>query len=237
MDYSNVKIPNHVAIIVDGNGRWATDKGLSRSMGHKAGAENLENLVLYVLSKGVKVISLYVFSTENFKRSAEEVNYLMDLFIKKFKSTIKKYDKKNIKVLFSGREKPLSDEVIKSMREMEEKTKNNTGGIVNFCLNYGGHSEIIDAIKKIKADNIEDLTEEEFGKYLYNDLPMVDLMIRTGGEMRISNFLLWQLSYAELYFTKVYFPDFNNDEFDKAVIEYSRRDRRFGGINYDKKSN
>ena len=161
----------------------------------------------------------------------------MDLFIKKFKSTIKKYDKKNIKVLFSGREKPLSDEVIKSMREMEEKTKNNTGGIVNFCLNYGGHSEIIDAIKKIKADNIEDLTEEEFGKYLYNDLPMVDLMIRTGGEMRISNFLLWQLSYAELYFTKVYFPDFNNDEFDKAVIEYSRRDRRFGGINYDKKSN
>ena len=113
MDYSNVKIPNHVAIIVDGNGRWATDKGLSRSMGHKAGAENLENLVLYVLSKGVKVISLYVFSTENFKRSAEEVNYLMDLFIKKFKSTIKKYDKKNIKVLFSGREKPLSDEVIK----------------------------------------------------------------------------------------------------------------------------
>lgn len=237
MDYSNVKIPNHVAIIVDGNGRWATDKGLSRSMGHKAGAENLENLVLYVLSKGVKVISLYVFSTENFKRSTEEVNYLMDLFIKKFKSTIKKYDKKNIKVLFSGREKPLSDEVIKSMREMEEKTKNNTGGIVNFCLNYGGHSEIIDAIKKIKADNIEDLTEEEFGKYLYNDLPMVDLMIRTGGEMRISNFLLWQLSYAELYFTKVYFPDFNNDEFDKAVIEYSRRDRRFGGINYDKKSN
>lgn len=237
MDYSNVKIPNHVAIIVDGNGRWATDKGLSRSMGHKAGAENLENLVLYVLSKGIKVISLYVFSTENFKRSTEEVNYLMDLFIKKFKSTIKKYDKKNIKVLFSGREKPLNDEVIKSMREMEEKTKNNTGGIVNFCLNYGGHSEIIDAIKKIKADNIEDLTEEEFGKYLYNDLPMVDLMIRTGGEMRISNFLLWQLSYAELYFTKVYFPDFNNDEFDKAVIEYSGRDRRFGGINYDKKSN
>lgn len=238
MEYINYKIPNHVAIIVDGNGRWATQRGLSRSIGHKAGAENLEKLVCYVLSKGINYISLYVFSTENFKRSAEEVDYLMNLFITKFKSSVKKYNKKNIKVLFSGREKPLKDEVIKSIRQMEEDTKNNTGGVVNFCLNYGGHSEIIDAVKKIATSsiNLEELDEKEFNKYLYNDLPPIDLMIRTGGEYRISNFMLWQLSYAELYFTKTYFPDLNEKEFDKAIIEYSNRDRRFGGINYEKKN-
>ncbi len=239
MEYKNVKIPNHVAIIVDGNGRWATERGLSRSMGHKAGAENLEKLVCYVLSKKIKFISLYVFSTENFKRSVEEVDYLMNLFINKFKQSVKKYNKKNIKVLFSGREEPLRKEVVDSIKKMEDDTKDNTGGVVNFCLNYGGHSEIIDACKKIKNDkdiDIDNLNEEMFQKYLYKDLPPVDLMIRTGGEMRISNFMLWQLSYAELYFTKTYFPDFNEKEFDKSIIEYSSRDRRFGGINYETKS-
>ncbi|MDD2392017.1 MAG: polyprenyl diphosphate synthase [Bacilli bacterium] len=240
MKYENLKVPNHVAIIVDGNGRWATERGLSRSMGHKAGAENLEKLVCYVLSKGIKYISLYVFSTDNFKRSKEEVDYLMNLFVNKFKRSVKKYNKKNIKVLFSGREKPLKEEVIKTIKKMEEDTKNNNGGVVNFCLNYGGHSEIIDACIKIKKDpsiNIETLDEKTFNKYLYQDLPQVDLMIRTGGERRVSNFLLWQISYAELYFTKTYFPDFNEDEFDKAIVEYSSRDRRFGGINYEKKNN
>ena len=220
MNDDNLKIPNHVGIIVDGNGRWATSQGLKRSAGHKKGAENLEKLVLYILSKGIKVVSLYVFSTENFKRSEEEVGYLMKLFIEKFKTTVKKYNKSNIKVLFSGRREPLSTEILSAMDEMVEMTKNNTGGTVNFCLNYGGHAEIIDASIK-----------------LHNDLPMIDLLIRTGGEQRISNFMLWQLSYAEFYFPKTYFPAFDEKEFDKAILEYSSRDRRFGGINYESKNN
>jgi len=243
MDYSSLKIPNHVGIIVDGNGRWATNRGLSRSMGHKKGAENLESLVCYILKKGISCVSLYVFSTENFKRSTEEVNYLMDLFISKFKTQAKKYMKENIKVVFSGRREPLNEDVLKAIDEITLQTKNNTGGTVNFCLNYGGHAEIIDAALKLHSDlndekvNITDIDEELFSKYMYNDLPMVDLLIRTGGESRISNFMLWQLSYAEFYFTKTYFPDFDENEFDKAIIEYSSRDRRFGGINYEKKNN
>lgn len=242
MNYDNLKIPDHVGIIVDGNGRWAKKRGLSRSFGHKAGADNLEKLTRYVLSKGIKVLSLYVFSTENFKRSKEEVDYLMDLFTSKFKKDRKKYQKDNIKIIFSGRREPLKQSVLDTMDEMTKMTKNNTGGIVNFCLNYGGHSEIIDACKKINTDainnklEIENLDEETFKKYLYNDLPPMDLLIRTSGEYRISNFMLWQMSYAEFYFTPTYFPDFNKKEFDKAILDYTERDRRFGGINYEKKS-
>ncbi|MDD2434777.1 MAG: polyprenyl diphosphate synthase [Bacilli bacterium] len=243
MDYNNLKIPDHVGIIVDGNGRWAEARKLSRSIGHKAGAKNLEKLTRYAISKGIKVLSLYVFSTENFKRSKEEVDYLMNLFITTFKKSNKKYAKENIKVVFSGREDRLSSDVIKTMNEMMEMTKNNTGGIVNFCLNYGGHSELIDACKKISQDvnnkvlDIDDLNEEIFPKYLYNDLPPIDLLIRTGGEYRISNFMLWHLSYAEFYFTPTYFPGFGYDEFDQAILDYTKRDRRFGGINYENKNN
>ena len=242
MNYDSLKIPEHVGIIVDGNGRWAKKRGLSRSLGHKAGADNLEKLSRYVLSKGIKVLSLYVFSTDNFKRSQEEVDYLMDLFTNKFKKDRKKYEKDNIKVVFSGRKEPLKQSVLDTMDEMMEMTKNNTGGIVNFCLNYGGHSELIDACKKVSNDvknnklEIEDINEQTFSKYLYNDLPPMDLLIRTSGEYRISNFMLWQMSYAEFYFTPTYFPDFNNHEFDKAMLDYTERDRRFGGINYEKKS-
>jgi len=243
MNYDNLKIPEHVGIIVDGNGRWAKKRGLSRSLGHKAGADNLEKLSRYVLSKGIKVLSLYVFSTENFKRSKEEVDYLMDLFTNKFKKDRKKYEKDNIKVVFSGRKEPLKQSVLDTMNEMMEMTKNNTGGTVNFCLNYGGHSELIDACKKVSNDvknnklEIDDINEQTFSKYLYNDLPPMDLLIRTSGEYRISNFMLWQMSYAEFYFTPTYFPDFNKNEFDKAIMEFTNRDRRFGGINYENKSN
>ena len=234
MNYDNLKIPNHVGIIVDGNGRWATSQGLKRSAGHKKGAENLEKLVLYILSKGIKVVSLYVFSTENFKRSEEEVGYLMKLFIEKFKTTVKKYNKSNIKVLFSGRREPLSTEILSAMDEMVEMTKNNTGGTVNFCLNYGGHAEIIDASIKLHNDlnngkiSISDINEDLYLKYMYNDLPMIDLLIRTGGEQRISNFMLWQISYSELYFTDVLWPDFNSLELEKALIDFEKRERRFG---------
>lgn len=243
MEFDRLNIPNHVAIIVDGNGRWAKSRGLSRSMGHKAGSENLEKIAKYAVSKGVKILSLFVFSTENFKRSKEEVDYLMNLFVTKFKSIGEKLNKENIKIVFSGRREPLNNDVLNTIDNITEQTKNNTKGIINFCLNYGGHSEIIDAAKKISVDHqnnkldLNCLDETVFQKYLYQDLPPIDFLIRTSGENRISNFMLWQLSYAEFYFTTTYFPDFDSQAFDKAIIEYNNRNRRFGGINDETKSN
>lgn len=240
MDYSNLKVPNHVAIILDGNGRWAKERGLTRSMGHDAGFTNLKNISKYILSKGIKVLSVYAFSTENFKRSKDEVDYLMNIFTSKFKSCIKDFNKENIKVIFSGRDKPLPNKVLKAMKELEEATKDNTKGILNICLNYGGRSELVDTCKKIsrmvanKEIDVDDIDEELISRNLYNDLPDVDLMIRTSGELRLSNFMLWQNSYAEFYFPKTYFPDFDEEEFDKAIIEYTKRDRRFGNIDYTK---
>ena len=236
-------VPNHVGIIVDGNGRWVTQKGKKRSEGHLAGSKNLDNLCQYIFDKGVKILSLYVFSTENFKRSDEEVNYLMDLFIKKFKNDFKIFNKKDIKIVFSGRREPLRQEILDIIDDITYKTKDNKSGILNFCLNYGSHAEIIDAVKKINKDIInnklviDELNDDIFKNYLYNNLPDVDLLIRTGGEVRLSNFMLWQCAYAELYFTDILFPDFNEAELEKALDSYSKRDRRYGGINYEKKSN
>lgn len=239
----NLKIPNHVGVIVDGNGRWAKERGLTRSDGHKAGVENLEHLFTYMINRGVNVISAYIFSTENFKRSEAEVKYLMDMIVKKFKLYSKKYNKENIKIIFSGRKDGLRSDVIEVINALEDKTKNNTKGIINFCLNYGGHAEIIDATKKIYNDinngvlSINELNDEIYAKYLYQDLPPIDLLIRTSGENRISNFMLWQISYAEFYFPKTYFPDFDEKEFEIALLEYNKRDRRFGGIKYENKNN
>ena len=241
MDYSDLKVPNHLGIIVDGNGRWAKARGKIRSLGHKAGFERLETIVKYASSKGVKYISLFVFSTENFKRSKEEVDYLMNLFTHNFRKMVKKFNKENMKVVFSGRREPLEDRVYEGMQEMTESTKNNTGTIVNFCLNYGGHAEIVDATKKIAEEvkegklNIEDINDEVFNKHLYHDLPQLDFLIRTSGEVRVSNFMLWQMAYAEMYFPSTYFPDFDCNCFDDAILAYNKRDRRFGSINYDKK--
>lgn len=232
VDYSQLKIPTHVAIIVDGNGRWAKERGMTRMQGHDAGFENLKQLAKYMLKRGIKVASFYVFSTENFKRSVEEVSHLMDIFVLLYKKNLKEFMDNNIKVVFSGRDEPLPKNVMKVRDKLAEATKNNTGGIVNFCLNYGGRAEIVDAVKKLAKDgaDLENLTEEQFGKYLYQDLPDVDLMIRTSGELRLSNFLLWQNSYAEFYFPKTKFPDFHEADFDQAIIEYTKRDRRFGAI-------
>ena len=205
-----VKIPKHTAIILDVNGRWATEKGLKRTEGHKAGYENLLKLSKYILSTGTKYLSVFAFSTENFKRPIDEVNYLMNLFIKGFKRDSKYFMKENIQVVFSGRRDKLSQDVLNAMDSLEEMTKENDLGILNICLNYGGRAEIVDAVNKIIADNVDVVTEDIFKKYLYNDLPDIDFMIRTSGEERISNFMLWQLSYAELYFPKCYFPDFDN---------------------------
>lgn len=228
---------NHIGIIVDGNGRWAKEKGKSRSEGHKAGAETLEKIILYISKENIaNYLSLYVFSTENFSRSPEEVNYLMELFMKWFKKCKEKYKDANIKVLFSSQKEFLKPEIVKAIDELEEATKDNTGLVVNFCLSYGGRQEIVDATKKIATAvlenklNINDLNEELFKKYLYNDLPDVDFLIRTSGENRVSNFMLWQISYAEMYFPKVYFPDFTPKCLEEAIEEYEKRDRRFGNV-------
>ena len=227
----NIKIPNHVAIILDGNGRWAQVRGLKRTAGHLAGYKNLLDISKYIFDKGTKYLSVFAFSTENFNRPQEEVAYLMDLFIKGFSKDSSFFMKENVKVVFSGRKERLSDKVLMAMNKMMEDTKDNTKGIVNICLNYGGRAEIVDAVNKIIADNKKNITEEDFKNYLYNSLPDIDFMIRTSGELRISNFMLWQLSYAELYFPNCYFPDFNHQEYDKALLEYTKRDRRFGGLN------
>lgn len=224
----NINMPEHVAIIVDGNRRWAKEQGLPTPKGHNEGLKNLKIISEYILSKGIKYLSLFVFSTENFKRDEKEVKHLMDLFIKAFKKEKNYFYKNNIKVIFSGRKNNLPKEVLNAIDEIEITTKDCTKGICNFCLNYGGQSEIIDAINKIIKEKKEKITVEEFNKYLYQDLPPIDLMIRTSGEIRISNFMLWQLAYAELHFTKTYFPALTKEEVDEILIEFSKRNRRFG---------
>lgn len=228
---------NHIAIIVDGNGRWAQERGLKRSEGHKHGAQTLEKIILYANEHHLtNYLSLYVFSTENFKRSEEEVNYLMDLFIKWFNKAKDKYNKENIKVLFSKDDSLLKPDIVNKINELENATKNNTGLTVNFCLSYGGRNEIIHATKEIakKVKNnlllIDNITEDLFQQNLYQQLPDIDLLIRTSGEQRISNFMLWQLSYAEFLFIDTYFPDFTPEDLEKAINEYQKRDRRFGQI-------
>ena len=228
---NDIKIPNHVAIILDGNGRWAKARGEKRTAGHLAGYKNLLKLSKHVLKRGTKYLSVFAFSTENFNRPQEEVDYLMDLFIKGFNKDRGYFKEENIKVVFSGRRDRLNDQVLKAMDDLTEETKDNTLGTLNICLNYGGRAEITDAVNKIIANKEKEVDEETFKKYLYNDLPDIDFMIRTSGEVRISNFMLWQLSYAELYFPECYFPDFNEKEYDKALEEYTKRDRRFGGLN------
>lgn len=233
-------IPKHVAIILDGNGRWAERQGKSRSEGHKAGLDRLKSLSEYIINKGIKVLSVFAFSTENFKRDKKEVDYLMNLFSSGLKSSIKFFHDKNIKVIVSGRKDNLPKKVINTINTLENKTKDNTLGILNICLNYGGKAEIIDASKKITKDviagkiSIDDINEELFKRYLYNNLIDVDLLIRTGGELRISNFMIYESAYAELYFTDTYFPDFDELEFDKALDSFNKRDRRFGGVNGNK---
>lgn len=227
----------HVAIIVDGNGRWAKERGKIRSEGHKKGSEVLEELILHInKNTDIEVASFYVFSTENFKRDEKEVNYLMNLFILMFNKVKEKYMNEDIKIVFSGERDGLSSKILKSMDTLVNDTKDNKGLVVNFCLNYGGRREIVSATKKIvnkvisKEISIDDIDEELFSKNLYNDLPDVDFMIRTSGEQRLSNFLLWELSYAELYFEKTYFPDLTIEKFDEIIKQYYERDRRFGSV-------
>lgn len=229
-------VPNHVAIIMDGNGRWAVNRGLKRTKGHQKGAEVLKKISEYVYDKGIKILSVFAFSTENWKRDKEEVDYLMDLFIKAFKENFEAVKKKGVKVVFSGVKARLSDKVLAQMKKMTDETKDNKNGVFNICLNYGGQDEIVEATKKICKDvsdgnlSIDDINSKMYNKYLFNDLPPVDLMIRTSGEYRISNFMLWQLAYSELYFTDTLWPDFTNEDLDEAIESFNNRDRRFGAV-------
>lgn len=232
----------HMAIIMDGNGRWAQKRGQIRSMGHKAGSITLENIAMHACDIGIKYLSVYAFSTDNFKRSQDEVDYLMNLFVDQFKHRFDKLLKKGIRVVFSGSKKELRKDVVEAMEEITERTKDCTKATLNICLNYGAQEEIIRASEKYHEDlNAGKITKEEmnrdlFYKYMDNDLPPVDIMIRTGGEKRLSNFLLYQLTYAELYFIEDWFPDLTSERIDEIIDDFYGRDRRFGGIN-EKKTN
>lgn len=231
----NIKIPTHVGIIMDGNRRWAKERGLLPQLGHKEGAENLKKIAEACEEFGIKHLTVFAFSTENWKRSEEEVEYLMNLFISSIKSFKSRSKEKKYRVRLTGDINRLNEELQREIREVEELTKNNTGLTINFAINYGGRAEILNATKIIakeyKEGNIalEDINEDLFNKYVQTkDSPDPDLIIRTGGEQRLSGFLIWQSAYSEFYFTKVYWPAFDKEELRKAIIEYSNRKRNFG---------
>ncbi len=230
MDKIIENIPAHVGIIMDGNGRWATARGKKRSFGHKVGSENVERIAEHAFNSGVKTLSLFAFSSENWSRPKEEVDELMRLlnvYLKKFIGKIKKND---VRIRVMGDFSVLSDSVKNSIKKATEATKDNTFGTINIALNYGGRQEIVKAVKEIVEDG-EDVSVESISQHLYTaDLGEPDLIIRTGGELRISNFMLFQSAYSELYFTDVLWPDFNEEEFDKALLSFSKRKRRFGGV-------
>ena len=228
-----LNIPNHIAIIMDGNGRWAKGKNRPRVFGHKAGADTLRKIVKYCGNIGVKYLTVYAFSTENWKRSQEEVSALMTLFKTYINSEKKMLLENKVRFMVSGREEGVSESLLKAIREIEKETSKDYKMTLNIAFNYGGRAEIIDAIKKAKEMG-EEITEENFSKFLYNDIPDPELIIRTSGEFRISNFLLWQLAYSEIYITDVYWPDFDEKELDKAIESYNKRERRFGGRIDDK---
>ncbi len=231
----NNKIPNHISIILDGNRRWAKKRGLPTLQGHTEGADNIERIAAYCNKLGVKYLTVYAFSTENWNRAPEEVDYLMKLFQKYLTDFGTKFNNSTAKIKLIGNINGLPETLRKLVLEVEEKTKNNKGLILNLCINYGGREEIINATKLISEKvrnneiNIDDINEEMIVKYLRTgDIPDPDLMIRAGGEERLSGFLLWQVSYAELYFTDVLWPDFNEAELDKAIDEFNNRKRNFG---------
>lgn len=224
------KIPQHIAIIMDGNGRWAKQRGLTRSFGHLEGAKSFKKIVEYLARIDVKYLTVYAFSTENWNRDEEEVSTLMSLFLKYIKKEKKTMMKNGIRFFVSGRKDKVSQNLLEEIEKLQNETKDNKNLILNIAFNYGGRAEIIDAVNKLLDRGEKNISEEDFSKCLYNDFPDPDLVIRTSGESRISNFLLWQIAYSELYITDVLWPDFDEKEIDKAIENYLSRDRRFGGI-------
>lgn len=231
------EFPEHVAIILDGNGRWAKQRGRERTYGHQVGAANVKTIVRAAGHMGIKVLTLYAFSTENWKRPSIEVRFLMKLFKNYLISQLRELVEDNVQVHIVGEPSALPDGLRKEIAQCEKDTAGNDGLILNVAINYGGRMEIVQGVQQIaqqvKEGKLEpsDITEETITRSLYpSDAKDVDLMIRTGGESRISNFLLWQISYGELYFTPVLWPDFTEAELQKAVDWFTGRDRRFGGL-------
>jgi len=231
------KLPVHIAIIMDGNGRWATKRALPRTAGHAAGAETFRRVATYCKDIGIKFLTVYAFSTENWKRSADEIATIMELLEKYLYESIEKMERDRVKMKFLGDISVLSPKLQSLIAETEEISKKFDGVQVNICLNYGSRDEILRAAKNYAAEQISNpenptpLTEEIFSKYMYTaDIPDPDLIIRPSGEMRLSNFLLWQSAYSEYYFTDTLWPDFDEKELDRAIATYQMRDRRFGGV-------
>ena len=230
-------LPKHIGIIMDGNGRWAKKRGLPRSAGHSAGADALKKIITEANKIGVKYITVYTFSTENWKRPKEEVDYLMSLLLDYLRNAEKTLAGENVVIRAIGSRKELSRERQDQIVKSEEFTKNNTGIVMNIALNYGGREEITNAVKEICAEvaegktNAGDITDKTIDAHLYTkEQPDVDLLIRTSGEMRLSNFMLWQVSYAEMWFTDKLWPDFKPADLRRAIIDFQNRGRRFGGI-------
>lgn len=227
----NPTLPVHLGLILDGNRRWAKSRGLLLLEGHRQGYQTLKTIAKAAIKQGVKYVSAFVFSTENWKRSAEEVRYLMNLIVWVSKNEVDELHKEGIKIRFVGSKDKLSKRVLSAMQKAEAKTQNNTKGEVILCLNYGGRQEIAEACTKIIKDNpqISDVTPDMIEQNLYTkDVPPLDLVIRTSGEQRLSNFMLWQAAYSELLFVDKYWPDFNKQDLTKALAEYAQRQRRFG---------
>lgn len=230
-------LPQHIGIIMDGNGRWAKKRGLPRSAGHKAGAEALKKIITEANNLGVKYITVYAFSTENWKRPKEEVDYLMSLLLDYLRNAEKTLAGENVVIRAIGSRKELSQEIRDQIVKTEEFTKNNTGIVMNIALNYGAREEITNAVKEICAEvksgttNVDSINDETVENHLYTkQQPDVDLLIRTSGEQRLSNFMLWQVSYAEMWFTDKLWPDFKPSDLRRAIVDFQNRGRRFGGV-------
>ncbi len=221
---------NHIAIIMDGNGRWATNRGLKRVKGHEEGANRVRDITTFASNQGIKFLTLYAFSTENWKRPKFEVDFLMKLMDRWLQKELETYQRYNVKFETIGDLTKLSSKLQKRIEDTKKATEKNSGLTQVLAVNYGSRDEIIRAIQKIKESNIE-VTEENFNTLLdTKEMPEVDILIRTGGDKRVSNFLLWQIAYSELFFTKTLWPDFKEDELKKIIEEYHLRERRFGGI-------
>ena len=227
------KSPRHVAVIMDGNGRWAQSRGWSRSEGHRAGTQNLHRVIKAFSESGVEYLTLYAFSTENWIRPEDEVNFLLEILREVLVSEAQSLHEQNVRIQHLGRLDRLTPELRDAIQEAVELTKSNSGLTLSGAFDYGGRAEILDAVRDMLADDVtpDALTEELFGRYLYtNGMPDPDLVIRTAGEMRLSNFLIWQSAYAEYYATPVFWPDFDETEVEKALEAFGRRHRRFGTV-------
>jgi undecaprenyl diphosphate synthase len=229
------KVPRHIAIIMDGNGRWARARGLSRTRGHLRGMETLEKTVHACIDRGVRYLTVYAFSTENWTRPKAEVRYLMGLIFKYLGSKLETFIKVGVRMTVHGSLETVDPAVRRELLRAVKRTGKNDRFVLNFAFNYGGRDEIVRAVRKLArtagAALMKRITEKEFAGYLdHPEIPDPDLLIRTGAEVRLSNFLLWESSYSELYFSKVMWPDFSARELDKALAEYRRRQRRFGAV-------